>query len=54
VREGAGVQHRQQARELGVLDVLGEGLVVARLQRVPPVLVAERHDELVEERVRQT
>jgi hypothetical protein len=36
-----------------MLDVLGERLVVARLQRIPAVLVPERHDELVEQRVGQ-
>ena len=51
VGKHAGVETGQQRREAGLGDVAGEQLVVRRRQRVPLVLLAERDQDLVDQRV---
>ena len=51
VGEHLRVEDRQQAGELGMLDVLEVAAVAGGLAAVPVVLRAERDDHLVEERV---
>ena len=53
VREHPRVQLREQFGQLGVDHVFGELGVPAGFQPVPSVLVAHRHDDLVEQRVRE-
>ena len=53
VGEHPRVQRRQQPGQLRMLDVLEKLLVLGGRQRVPAVLVAHRHDDLVEQRVAQ-
>ena len=54
VREHAGVQHREQLRELrAARRTWRTCLSLRRRQRVPLVLLAHRHDDLVEQRVAQ-
>ena len=48
VGEDAWIQNRQQSGQLGMLHVLQEVAVSARWDRVPLVLLAHRHDDLVE------
>ena len=54
IGEHPGIQRRQQRRELGVGDVAGERLVVSGRQRVPQVLLAQRDENLVDERIAQS
>ena len=51
VGEHAGVEHREQRRQLGAGDVLAELGVVARSRPVPPVLQPDRDEHLVDQRV---
>src|SRR5207248_6942790 len=51
VREHAGVESGKEPRELRLVDVLLEVVVVDRVDGVPAVLVADMDDHLVEERV---
>ena len=51
VGEDAGVQHRQQPRQLGLGHEAGELVVPVGTDAVPPVLLGHRDDDLVEQRV---